>query len=85
MNNVFDYLMDIRNDGYHISFAFNDLGILTVNQHYNEFVNGRIIYGKRTLKLASVNYDTLDSTEAIESFIAKVQMNILPENRLYID
>lgn len=85
MNNVFDYLMDIRNDGYHISFTFNDLGILTVKQHYNEFVNDRIIYGKRTLKIASVNYDTLDNTEAIESFIAKVQMNLLPENRLYID
>lgn len=85
MNNVFDYLMDIRNDGYHISFTFNDLGILTVKQHYNEFVNDRIIYGKRTLKLASVNYDTLDNTEAIEAFIAKVQMNLLADNRLYID
>ena len=85
MNNVFDYLMDIRNDGYHISFSFNDLGILTVKQHYNEFVNGRTIYGKRALKLASVKYDTLDSTEAIESFIAKVQMNLLPDNRLCLD
>lgn len=85
MNNVFDYLMDIRNDGYHISFSFNDLGILTVKQHYNEVVNDRIIYGKRTLKLASVNYDTLDSTEAIESFIAIVQMKLLPDNRLYLD
>ena len=85
MNDVFDYLMDIRNDGYHISFSFNDLGILTVKQHYNEFVNDRIIYGKRTLKLASVKYDTLDSTEAIESFIAIVQMKLLPDNRFYID
>lgn len=85
MNNVFDYLMGIRNDGYHISFSFNDLGILTVKQHYNEYINDRIIYGKRTLKLASVNYDTLDSTEAIESFSAKVRMNLLPDNRLYLD
>lgn len=85
MNNVFDYLMDIRNDGYHISFSFNDLGILTIKQHYNEVVNDRIIYGKRTLKLASIKYDTLDSTEAIESFMAKVQMNLLPDNRLYLD
>ncbi|MBR2506535.1 MAG: hypothetical protein IKB70_06400 [Bacilli bacterium] len=85
MNNVFDYLMDIRNDGYHISFSFNDLGILTVKQHYNEYVNDRIIYGKRNRKLASVNYDTLDNTEAIESFIATVQMNLLPDNRLYLD
>lgn len=85
MNNVFDYLMDIRNDGYNITFTFNDFGILTVKQHYNEYVNDRIIYGKRNRKLASVNYDTLDNTEAIESFIAIVQMKLLPDNRLYID
>lgn len=85
MNNVFDYLMDIRNEGYHISFSFNNLGILTVKQHYNEFVNDRIIYGKRTLKLASVKYNTLYNTKAIESFIATVQMNLLPDNRLCLD
>lgn len=85
MNNVFDYLMDIRNDGYDITFSFNDLGILSVKQRYNTYFDDRIIYGKKSRNLASVEYDTLDCTEAIEAFIAKVQMNLLADNRLYID
>lgn len=47
MNNVINFIMDLRAKGHLISFELNKYGYFHIVEHYNETVNGRIIYGHK--------------------------------------
>ena len=85
MNNVFDYLIDMFNNGYRISFTLNECGFLSVNQYLDEYIDGKPVSRSKCCTLASIKFDELRSAEKIESFCAKVRIRLLPDNRIDLD
>lgn len=53
MNDVINFIMELRDNGHNIIFELNKFGIFTIVEHYNESVNGRMIYGTKKNKLWS--------------------------------
>ena len=53
MNNVINFIMELRSQGHNVTFELNKFGIFTVVEHYNETVNGRMIYGTKKNQLWS--------------------------------
>jgi hypothetical protein len=53
MNDVINFIMDLRDNGHNITFELNKFGIFTIVEHYNESVNGRMIYGTKKNQLWS--------------------------------
>lgn len=53
MNDVINFIFELRNQGHNITFELNKFGIFTVVEHYNESVNGRMIYGTKKNQLWS--------------------------------
>lgn len=47
MNNVINFIFELRSKGHNITFELNRYGYFTVIEYYNERVNGRMIYGTK--------------------------------------
>lgn len=72
MNNIFDYILELKSKGYNIGFTCNDIGIVSFVQYYNEYVNGRRIYGAKKKKLASAYLEEcIDKADSIYNSIMK--------------
>jgi hypothetical protein len=57
MNDVINFIFELRSKGHNITFELNKFGIFTVVEHYNESVNGRMIYGAKKNELWSGRVD----------------------------
>ena len=57
MNDVINFIMELRGNGHNITFELNTFGIFTVVELYNESVNGRMIYGMKKNQLWSGRVD----------------------------
>lgn len=53
MNNVINFILELRSNGHNVTFELNRYGIFTVTEYYNESVNGRMIYGAKKNQLWS--------------------------------
>ena len=53
MNNVINFILELRSNGHNVTFELNRYGIFTVTEYYNESVNGRMIYGTKKNQLWS--------------------------------
>ena len=53
MNDVINFIFELRSKGHNIAFELNNFGIFTIVEHYSESVNGRRIYGTKKNKLWS--------------------------------
>ena len=51
MNDVINFIFELRSKGHNITFELNKFGIFTIVEHYNESVNGRMIYGPKKNEL----------------------------------
>ena len=77
MSNIFDYILELKSKGYNIGFTCNDLGIVSFVQYYNEYVNGRKIYGTKKKNLVNVSLEEcINETEAVyESIVSRLIKN----------
>lgn len=77
MSNIFDYILELNSKGYNIGFTCNDLGIVSFVQYYNEYVNGRKIYGSKKKNLVNVSLEEcINETEAVyESIVSRLVKN----------
>lgn len=57
MNNVINFIFELRSKGHNITFELNKLGIFTVVEHYNKSVNSHMIYGTKKNELWSGRAD----------------------------
>lgn len=72
MSNIFDYILELKDNGYIIGFSCNDLGIVSFVQYYNEYVNGRMIYGTKKKKLVNATLnECINEAEAVYEAIVK--------------
>lgn len=72
MTNIFDYILELKGKGYNIGFTCNDLGIVSFVQYYNEYVNGRKVYGTKKKHLINVSLEEcINETEAVYESILK--------------
>lgn len=72
MSNIFDYILELKGEGYNIGFTCNDVGIVSFIQYYNEYVNGRMIYGTKKKKLVNATLEEcINETEAVYEAIVK--------------
>lgn len=72
MTNIFDYILELKGKGYNIGFTCNDLGIVSFIQYYNEYVNGRKVYGTKKKKLINASLEEcINETEAVYESILK--------------
>lgn len=46
MNDVINFIFELRRKGHNITFELNRYGYFTIIEYYSERVNGRMIYGK---------------------------------------
>ena len=51
MNDVINFIMELRGKGHNVTFELNNYGIFTIVEHYSESVNGRRIYGTKKNQL----------------------------------
>ena len=51
MNDVINFIFELRNQGHNITFELNKFGYFTIVEHYNESVNGRMVYGPKKNEL----------------------------------
>lgn len=72
MINIFDHILELKSQGYNIGFTCNDLGIVSFVQYYNEYVDGRKIYGTKKKKLINVTLEEcIDDAGEVYEFILK--------------
>lgn len=72
MTNIFDYILELKGKGYNIGFTCNDLGIVSFIQYYNEYVDGRKVYGTKKKKLVNISLEKcINETEAVYEAIVK--------------
>lgn len=72
MSNIFDYILELKGKGYNIGFTCNDVGIVSFVQYYNEYVNGRMIYGTKKKKLVNATLnECINEAEAVYEAIVK--------------
>ena len=53
MNDVINFIFQLRSKGHNITFELNRFGYFTVTEFYNESVNGRVIHGSKNNELWS--------------------------------
>ena len=53
MNNVINFIFELRSKGHNITFELNKFGYFFIVEHYNESINGRIIFGPKRNELWS--------------------------------
>ena len=68
----FNYIVSLPHT---ITFGLNEFGVFSVYQHYNEKVNGRVIYGKKKKLLASEVFSKID----VEKFLTEIENNLIEE------
>ena len=47
MSNVINFILELRSKGHNITFELNKFSYFSIVEHYNESVDGRIIYGTK--------------------------------------
>ena len=47
MNDVINFIFELRSKGHNVTFELNEFGYFRVVEYYNESVNGRMIYGRK--------------------------------------
>ena len=53
MNNVINFVLELRSKGHNVTFELNRFGYFTITEYYHERVNGRVIYGAKKNELWS--------------------------------
>lgn len=68
----FNYIISLPHT---ITFDLNEFGVFSVYQHYNEKVNGVVVYGKKKKLLAREVFSKIN----VEKFLIEIENNIIEE------
>ena len=58
-----------------ITFDLNEFGVFSVYQHYNEKVDGVVVYGKKKKLLAREVFSKIN----VEKFLIEIENNLIEE------